>query len=139
MESRHANVSRDRGLSRICMVCRRYDCTHQLLYSGYSESVYDMLTVSQKAADSQDVTSGCRFEEATAACRPDKVLLPQTIPDWHWWLLVQSAFHSGDLQKASPAEAHVHHGQATLPACLMNVTLLSGTEGMLHCPPSSVA
>ena len=38
------------------------------------------------------------------ACRPNKALQHQTAPDWHWWLVVQSAFHSGDLQKASPAE-----------------------------------
>ena len=98
-----------------------------------------MLTVSQKAADSQDVISGCRFEEATAACRPDKALLPQTVPDWHWWLLVQSAFHSGDLQKASPSEAYVHIGQITLPAGLIGGSLLSSAEGILHCAPSAMA
>ena len=98
-----------------------------------------MLTVSQKAADSQDVSSGCRFEEATAACRPDKALLPQTVPDWHWWLLVQSAFHSGDLQKASPSEAYVHIGQITLPAGLIGGSLLSSAEGILHCAPSAMA
>ena len=100
-------------------------------------AILDML-VPQKAAKSQDVMSGCRFGDAMAACRPKKALQHQTAPDWHWWLLVQSAFHSGDLQKASPAEA-LQHRQVTLPTCHVGPSLRSGAEGTFHCLPSAMA
>ena len=99
----------------------------------------DMLDVPNKAADSQDVSSGCRFGDATAACRPDKALQHQAAPDWHWWLSVQSAFHSGDLQKASPAQAHARHRLVSLPTCHVGNALLSGVRDTYYCLLCAIA
>lgn len=103
--SRRAEVNLGRGLHDLLMLrLSRLTVTSWVLRASF-----DMLHVPQKTADSQDINCGCRFGDAMVACRPNKALQPQTAPDWQWWMVVQSAFHSGDLQKASPAEAHMQH------------------------------
>lgn len=68
------------------------------------------LAVEEKRRVAEDAAIPCRFEDATNQCRPAKFLFDQETPAWHWWLSVQAAFHSGDLQKA-----HIHASMSMIP------------------------